>query len=140
MAKLMSNGDPACRTCSGAGRIRRVQGFYTLERSCPTCCPESYTREGERASRSGYVYILLLTAGVLKIGHTHRHPEDRAEEWELKLLAYARAEDSAVAEQRLHEYLARYRKGSYELFEISFKQAKLALETIVGRATIVHIP
>ena len=27
----------ACRTCGGAGKIRHAQGFFTLERTCPTC-------------------------------------------------------------------------------------------------------
>ncbi len=26
-----------CRTCNGAGKIRHAQGFFTLERTCPTC-------------------------------------------------------------------------------------------------------
>lgn len=26
-----------CRACGGAGRIRHQQGFFTLERTCPTC-------------------------------------------------------------------------------------------------------
>jgi molecular chaperone DnaJ len=26
-----------CRTCGGSGRVRAQQGFFTLERSCPTC-------------------------------------------------------------------------------------------------------
>ncbi len=26
-----------CRTCGGAGRVRAAQGFFTLERACPTC-------------------------------------------------------------------------------------------------------
>ncbi len=26
-----------CRMCNGAGRIRQSQGFFTLERTCPTC-------------------------------------------------------------------------------------------------------
>jgi len=26
-----------CRTCTGSGRIRQAQGFFTLERTCPTC-------------------------------------------------------------------------------------------------------
>ncbi|SHO63144.1 molecular chaperone DnaJ [Pseudoxanthobacter soli DSM 19599] len=26
-----------CRTCSGTGRVRAAQGFFTLERTCPTC-------------------------------------------------------------------------------------------------------
>jgi Meiotically up-regulated gene 113 len=136
----MSNGNSACRTCGGTGRVRKVQGFYTVERACPLCHPEAHAQEKERASRSGYVYILLLTAGVVKIGHTHRHPEDRAGEWDLTLLAYARSEDSADAERRLHEFLAKHRKGSYELFEISFRQAVRALSTVVGEPTIVHEP
>jgi hypothetical protein len=90
-------------------------------------------RAQESEGRSGYVYLLDLTAGVIKIG---RHPEDRAKEWGLTLLAYARAEDSADAERRMHEYLARYRKGSYELFEMSFNEAVKALEHVVGKPTI----
>jgi molecular chaperone DnaJ len=27
----------ACGTCGGQGRIRHAQGFFTLERTCPTC-------------------------------------------------------------------------------------------------------
>src|SRR6187397_3533463 len=26
-----------CNTCGGAGKIRHAQGFFTLERTCPTC-------------------------------------------------------------------------------------------------------
>jgi molecular chaperone DnaJ len=26
-----------CQTCGGAGRVRQAQGFFTLERTCPTC-------------------------------------------------------------------------------------------------------
>ncbi len=27
----------ACTTCQGAGRVRQQQGFFTIERTCPTC-------------------------------------------------------------------------------------------------------
>jgi len=27
----------SCTTCGGAGKIRHAQGFFTLERTCPTC-------------------------------------------------------------------------------------------------------
>jgi len=27
----------SCRTCGGHGRVRQQQGFFTLERTCPTC-------------------------------------------------------------------------------------------------------
>jgi len=27
----------ACRTCQGHGRVRRQQGFFTIEQTCPTC-------------------------------------------------------------------------------------------------------
>ncbi|HWK98150.1 MAG TPA: molecular chaperone DnaJ [Pseudolabrys sp.] len=27
----------ACSTCGGAGKVRHAQGFFTLERTCPTC-------------------------------------------------------------------------------------------------------
>jgi hypothetical protein len=130
--------DPNCPVCLGKGRVRRAQGFFTLEPACPRCSPTSKTEA--KLNRSGYVYILSLTAGVIKIGHTQKHPENRAAEWELKLLAYARAEDSADAEKRMHSYLADYRHGKYELFEISFRQTISALELVVGPATIVRQP
>ena len=58
----------------------------------------------------------------------------------MTLLAYARAEDSADAEKKMHEYISAFRRGSYELFEISFKRAVQALEHVVGPATIVRQP
>jgi molecular chaperone DnaJ len=30
-------GTQGCSTCDGAGRIRQQQGFFTIERTCPTC-------------------------------------------------------------------------------------------------------
>jgi len=27
----------ACRTCNGAGKVRASQGFFTIERTCPSC-------------------------------------------------------------------------------------------------------
>jgi hypothetical protein len=86
------------------------------------------------------VYVLLFSAGILKIGHTRKHPEDRAAEWGLQLLAYARAENSADAERRIHEHLAHFRQGKYELFEMSFIRAVEALEEIVGKPTIIRRP
>ncbi len=90
-------------------------------------------------SSSGYVYLLHVTAGLFKIGHTKRHPEDRAGEWGLELLAYARCADSAKAERELHEQFRAYRKGSYEIFEMSFARALAALEKVAGdKATVLR--
>lgn len=30
-------GAENCKTCDGAGRVRQQQGFFTIERTCPTC-------------------------------------------------------------------------------------------------------
>ena len=32
-----SSGSVSCETCGGHGRIRQQQGFFTVERTCPTC-------------------------------------------------------------------------------------------------------
>jgi hypothetical protein len=142
----MNQPERPCQVCGGTGRIRKTQGFFTLETPCDACPAgmafqkHNYQRDESRVSSSGYVYILLMTAGILKIGHTRKHPEDRADEWGLRLLAYARAEDSADAERRVHTHLARYRKGAYELFEIGFQDAIRALEMVVGRPTILRKP
>lgn len=32
-----SGGVNSCDTCDGAGRVRQQQGFFTIERTCPTC-------------------------------------------------------------------------------------------------------
>jgi len=32
-----SGGASDCDTCGGAGRVRQQQGFFTIERTCPTC-------------------------------------------------------------------------------------------------------
>src|SRR5579863_4072224 len=34
-----------CRTCQGHGRVRRQQGFFTIERPCPTCQGSGQTIE-----------------------------------------------------------------------------------------------
>jgi hypothetical protein len=137
---MMSNLGSVCPTCKGRGRIRVQQSWFSVERSCPTCVPGAQESAKTSSSRSGYVYILHMAAGILKIGHTARHPKDRAEEWQLELLAYARCEDSADAERRLHQHLRDYRKGAYELFEVSFGDALRALEQVVGSATVVRKP
>ncbi|HEY8189635.1 MAG TPA: molecular chaperone DnaJ [Micavibrio sp.] len=31
------SGTETCATCSGSGRVRMQQGFFTIERTCPTC-------------------------------------------------------------------------------------------------------
>ena len=139
-----SESEPKCSVCGGVGRVRAQQGFFAIEKACPKCNLDgnrarNSTAESARPS-SGYVYVLHFSAGILKIGDTRKHPEDRAAEWGLKLLAYARAEDSADAERRIHEHLAGFRQGKYELFEMSFMRAIDALETVVGTATIVRYP
>ncbi len=35
----------ACRTCQGHGRVRRQQGFFTIEQTCPTCQGSGQTIE-----------------------------------------------------------------------------------------------
>jgi len=35
----------SCRTCQGHGRVRRQQGFFTIEQSCPTCQGSGQTIE-----------------------------------------------------------------------------------------------
>ena len=30
-------GSTICKTCDGVGRVRQQQGFFTIERTCPTC-------------------------------------------------------------------------------------------------------
>lgn len=135
--------EKVCPRCGGLGRVRVQQSFYSIEITCPVCRPgaaPAFGEDGSAKPRSGYVYILMMTAGVLKIGHTQRHPKDRADEWKLELLAYARCEDSAKAEQLLHDQLSAYRKGAYELFEISFSDALAALERVAGVATILRRP
>jgi molecular chaperone DnaJ len=34
-----------CRTCNGAGRVRAQQGFFAIERTCPTCAGRGETIE-----------------------------------------------------------------------------------------------
>lgn len=37
------SGPTHCGTCKGAGRVRMQQGFFTIERTCPTCNGEGKT-------------------------------------------------------------------------------------------------
>jgi len=67
-------------------------------------------------------------------------PKKRAKEFELPLLAYSKAENSAEAEAQMHLYLHEYRKGTYELFQVKFEEVVRALATIVGPVEIVQKP
>jgi len=42
-----------CATCGGAGKIRHAQGFFTLERTCPTCVGRGQTIDDPCAVCSG---------------------------------------------------------------------------------------
>lgn len=37
------SGSQDCGTCGGAGRVRQQQGFFTIERTCPSCNGEGAT-------------------------------------------------------------------------------------------------
>jgi molecular chaperone DnaJ len=43
----------ACVTCGGAGKIRHAQGFFTLERTCPSCQGRGQTIESPCGACSG---------------------------------------------------------------------------------------
>ena len=43
----------ACPTCGGAGRVRQAQGFFTLERTCPSCQGRGQTIDSPCPSCSG---------------------------------------------------------------------------------------
>lgn len=135
---------PICPVCNGSGRIRAKQGFFAVEKNCPNCNSDvNSDRKPQQETDlrlSGYVYILYVSAGMLKIGHTRRHPEDRASEWELELLAFARAEDSGRAEKKIHEILSKHRCGKYEIFETSFVNAVQVVESVAGPVKIIRHP
>src|SRR5262245_26289414 len=43
----------SCRTCSGYGKVRASQGFFTIERTCPACQGRGETIEDPCANCSG---------------------------------------------------------------------------------------
>ncbi|MHA1517936.1 MAG: molecular chaperone DnaJ [Alphaproteobacteria bacterium] len=43
----------ACRTCNGAGKVRASQGFFTIERTCPSCQGRGETIETPCSSCNG---------------------------------------------------------------------------------------
>jgi molecular chaperone DnaJ len=51
-AKAGSKPKP-CASCGGAGKIRHAQGFFTLERTCPTCQGRGQVIDDPCASCSG---------------------------------------------------------------------------------------
>jgi hypothetical protein len=55
-----------CETCRGQGKIRRAQGFFTVELPCPSCSPAEAVSARQKTARSGYVYLLQLAAGIIK--------------------------------------------------------------------------
>jgi hypothetical protein len=63
---VVTIGAVFCKTCRGTGVIRQSQGFFTLERPCPSCRPAEAASAQEQAARSGYVYLLQLTPGIIR--------------------------------------------------------------------------
>ena len=47
-----------CRTCGGAGRVRASQGFFTIERTCPSCQGRGEMIEDPCASCNGTGRVL----------------------------------------------------------------------------------
>jgi len=46
-------GMSMCRTCQGHGKVRAAQGFFTIERTCPTCHGRGETMDQPCTSCSG---------------------------------------------------------------------------------------
>ena len=58
----------------------------------------------------------------------------------LELLAYGPCGNSAAAEKRIHRELEKYRKGTYELFEMNFSEAVTALHGVADEVVVVRKP
>src|SRR4051812_13684644 len=43
----------ACATCGGMGKIRHAQGFFTLERTCPSCHGRGQVIDNPRSACAG---------------------------------------------------------------------------------------
>jgi len=124
-----------CRFCGGKKQKKPLLSIFGVRVfiSDPyNKVPTDSTNEGHSGAY-GFVYILRFSQNVLKIGHTQRDPSTRAIEWDLPLLAYAPAEDSAEAERAIHTALARYRRGSYELFEVGYSEAVQVVRRLLGK-------
>jgi hypothetical protein len=63
-----------------------------------------------KRARSGYIYVLRFSEGVVKIGMTINDPTGRAKQWRLRLLAYVRCKDARCAERKVHKFLAKIDK------------------------------
>ena len=155
-----SSGTGDCRMCGGAKRLRYLDdhkfetAVFIQALPCFDCSGayevgpgrldavlgEPGTMHKIKIGGAGYLYILHLQDGLLKIGHTARLPKTRAGEWKLDLLAFANSDDSAASEKRVHQHLAEFRKGAYEIFDVPFAQAVSALEKYAGAVTVVRTP
>jgi hypothetical protein len=116
----------------------RGDGELDIRRQTYSACAQAMLPAIQEQNRRGHIYILQLSKGVLKIGTTKRRPDERAAEWKLTLLAYARARHSTAAERTIHRYLAKLRLGRYELFKIGMPEALQALEALVGTPVVVQ--
>jgi hypothetical protein len=94
--------------------------------------------EPKGTKRSGYIYVLRFSEGVVKIGMTINDPTGRAKQWRLRLLAYVKCKNARCAERKVHKFLAKDRQGRYELFRVSLADALQALDRLVGQPIIVQ--
>ncbi len=74
-----------CTTCQGSGRVRAAQGFFSIERTCPTCHGRGQTISDPCAKchgpGSGHGRAFALRQYPL--GHRGRHPHSLQGEGEL---------------------------------------------------------
>ena len=139
-------GAEGCSTCDGVGRIRQQQGFFTIERTCPTCAGLGKTIKNPCKSCAGQGRVKKEKNLKVKIppGVDHGRRIRLAGEGEAGLRGGANGDLYVLLSIRPHKLFRRNGADLYCRVPIPVTKAALGgdidVPTIEGASANVKIP
>ncbi|MEM7679958.1 MAG: molecular chaperone DnaJ [Pseudomonadota bacterium] len=135
-----------CDTCGGIGRVRAQQGFFTVERTCPTCHGQGTIIKNpcKKCGGSGRVQKTKNLKVQIPAGVDHGRRIRLSGEGEAGLRGGPRGDLYILLQVRPHKFFKRDGANLYGRVPITFTKAALGGEvevpTIEGGRSKVKIP
>lgn len=140
------SGAEDCSTCGGLGRVRQQQGFFTIERACPTCSGAGKTIKDPCKKCQGQGRVRTTKNLQVKIppGIEEGQRVRLTGEGEAGLHGGPRGDLYVLVNLKPHKFFKRNGSNLYCRVPIPMTQATLGAEievpTIEGKRTKVKIP
>jgi molecular chaperone DnaJ len=136
----------SCTTCKGRGVIQQIQGFFSLQITCPACRGQAYTIEKPCSECKGRGHVAKEREILVKIpaGVEENMQIRITEEGEALEPGIPRGDLYCEVEVRPHPVFQRHGDDVLLEFPISFTQAalgdKVDVPTIYGKAKLTIPP